>query len=104
MRHFGKHLSICIGWLLISELLCLILAFSFAILRAEWIRWLSLVCGIAAHVLLMGSCAGKCAHEDIAAYRADGTIISVMKPLLLGLCTTAPLWMLWGFLKMQGEQ
>ena len=24
-----------------------------------------------------------------------------MKPLLLGLCTAAPLWMLWCFLKMQ---
>lgn len=103
MRNFGKHLAVCIGWLLISEILCLILAFSFAILRAEWIRWLSLICGAAAHILLMFSAAGKCAHEDIAAYRADKARVSAAKPVLLGIGTAIPLWILWAMLKIMQD-
>ena len=104
MRNFGKHLGTCLLWLLLSEILCLILAFSFAILTAKWIRWLSLICGIAAHLLLMASVSGKLAHEDIADYRTDHSAVSPIKPLLLGVCTAVPLWILWVILKIMQEQ
>ena len=103
MRNFGKHLGTCLLWLLLSEILCLILAFSFAILTAKWIRWLSLICGIAAHLLLMGSVGGKLAHEDIADYRMDHSAVSPIKPLLLGVCTAVPLWILWFILKVMQD-
>ena len=99
MRNFGKHLLSCWLWLLISELLCLILAFSFAILRPEWIRWVSMICGITAHILLMGSCAGKLAHKDIVCYRTERKAIPIIQPVLLGIGTAIPLWLLWGILK-----
>ncbi|MBQ8920865.1 MAG: hypothetical protein IJ060_01725 [Oscillospiraceae bacterium] len=90
MPHFWKSCGICMIWLVISELLCLILAFSFAIINTSWIRWLSLLCGITAHCLLMGSCAQKIAQEDAALYRISRKRVSQKKPLLLAVFTVIP--------------
>jgi|GEM_PF-2995545 len=99
MLHFGKHYLRCLAWLVVSEILCLILAFSFAILSAEWIRWLSLACGVLAHALLMADCASKSALEDISAYRTTRINTSPLKPILLGIETAIPVFLLWVILK-----
>ena len=103
MYNIGKHCGRVLLWLLLSEILCLILAFSFAILRAEWVRWLSLICGAAAHVLLMASCGKQIAHADVAAYRSEGVKVSRVKPVLLGICAAVPLWVLWVLLKLNDQ-
>lgn len=90
MKFFWKHAGICLIWLLLSEILCFVLAFSFAILSAAWIRWLSLLCGIAAHIMLMGSCGQRCGKEDAADFRLTGDMRSPLKPLLLGILAMLP--------------
>lgn len=102
MLHFWKHLLRSLAWLLISELLCLILAFSFAILSFPWIRYVSLICGMLAHCLLIASCAKTIAHEDFAAYRA-GAKISPAKPFLLALGTALPLWAIYTVMLLNAE-
>ena len=103
MKLFRKHCLCCIGWLFISELLCLVLAFSFAILRPQWIRWLSLICGAAAHIALMGNCAQKVAAEDAAVFRQTQLRIPPYKPLLLAFLTALPLWILYGILWLHAD-
>ena len=91
MYHFRKHLGICMIRLLLSEILCLILAISFAILRASFlINMLGLVCGLTAHILLMQNCAAKIADADAKEHRVSGKQISVRKPLLLSAALTVP--------------
>ncbi len=90
MPHFWKSCGICMIRLAVSELLCLILAFSFAIINTSWIRWLSLLCGIAAHCLLMGSCAQQIAQEDAALYRMTRKRISGRKSLMLAAVSMIP--------------
>ena len=98
MKQFRKSLLSCLGWLAASELLCLVLAFSFAILRPEWIRWLSMGCGITAHVLLMGNCGQALAKRHTALFHQSGTRISSGFPVLLAFCTALPLWILYAIL------
>ena len=50
-----------------------------------------------------GSVGGKLAHEDIADYRMDHSAVSPIKPLLLGVCTAVPLWILWVILKVMQD-
>ena len=74
MNRFGKHLAVCFGWLLLSEILCLILGVSIAILRNPVIvRGAGILFGAAAHILLIGNAAQKTADEDAAFYRTSGT-------------------------------
>lgn len=91
MLHFWKYFGRCMIWLFLSEILCLILAFSLAILKASLLsRVLSLLFGVFAHVLLTGSCAQNIAKEDAADYRRGEKRVSPMKPLLLAVCTMLP--------------
>lgn len=103
MINFRKSVLTCLGWLLISELLCLVLSFSFAILRPQWIRWLSLCCGILAHCLLMATAGKSCAQPQIAHYRETQQEASPLLPFLLGLITAIPLWLLWGILYLNRD-
>lgn len=103
MPFFLKSYLRCLLWLVISEILCLILAFSFAILRPAWIRWLSLGCGLLAHCLLMGSCAQGIANDALARNRRGGSRVSAAFSLLLGCCTALPLWLEWVLLFMNAD-
>ena len=94
MNHFGKHLMHGILWLIASEILCLILAVSLAILRDHpVIRLIGLVFGITAHVLLIWNCAQKAADEDTALYRRSGSRSRLLKPLLIGLILMIPAYL-----------
>lgn len=104
MNHFGKHLLHGMLWLLGSEVLCLILAVSLAILRDHpVIRLIGLIFGIAAHVLLIGNCAQKAADEDAALYRTSGAQIRIIKPLLIGVCLTVPSYLTYLLLTVNPE-
>ena len=82
MKQFWRSCASCIAWLAVSELLCLVLAFSFAILRPAWIRYLSLLCCAAAHLLLMWQCGEKTALRDAAGFRLTGRRVPRKKALL----------------------
>lgn len=103
MKQIGKNCAVCLVWLLISEIMCLVLAFSFAILRPDWLRWLSMACGITAHILLMGSCAQKIADADAAEYRRSGLRIPRKKPVLLSLFVMLPQIILYLLLWLNAE-
>ena len=91
MKLFGKHLLHGMLWLLASEILCLILAVSLAILRDHAImRIIGLVFGITAHVLLIGSCAQKAAGDDAVIYRTEGKKSKALKPVLISVLLTVP--------------
>ena len=82
MIQFGKHLVRLLLWLLLSELFCLVLAFSFALLGGSLLlHAASIFCGIAVHILLIGSTARKTAEDDLRTNRQTGTALSVKKPL-----------------------
>ena len=95
MRHFLKSLLSLLLWLLISELLCLILSFSFAIMRAEIFRWMSLFFGALAHILLMGNAGRNIAAADAAEYRISRKKRPVPFSVGLGICTAIPLWIVY---------
>lgn len=81
----------CMIWQLLSEILCLILAFSVALLRNPVIvRGMGLLFGITAHILLTANCAQNAAAEDAVLYRTDGIRMNSAKPLLLALCAMLP--------------
>lgn len=91
MIHFWKHLLHGILWLCASEMLCLILAVSFAIIgNAAAIRIIALIFGVTAHILLIGSCAVKAAAEDAAFFRAAKTRTKIRKPLTIALILLLP--------------
>lgn len=91
MYHFGKHLLHSNIWLLASEILCLILAFSFAILGSHpVIRIICLIFSITAHMLLIGSCAAKAAADDVALFRTAKIRVKPYKPLSIALILTLP--------------
>ena len=84
MKHFGNHLLKSLLWLIASEILCLILAFSLAILPDHpVIRVISLIFGLTAHVLLIANCAQKTAAEDLILYRTEKYQTRILKPLLI---------------------
>ena len=91
MKRFGKHLLNGFLWLLASEILCLILAVSLAILRdSPVIRIIGLLFGITAHVLMIGSCAQKAAGDDAVLYRTKGIRTGIPKPALISVLLTVP--------------
>ncbi len=103
MKQFCKHYFHCLLWLLLSEILGLVLAFSFAIINTKWSPYVSLVCGILTHVLLMGSAAQTLAKRDAAQYRINGKRRPAGMPPLLGLATALPFWLLYLLLQMQAD-
>ena len=91
MKHFGKHLVQCMVRLLLSEILCLVLAVSTAILGDKLpVQAVGLLCGVLAHSLLIGSCAQKCAAEDAVLYRTERIRISPWKVILTAVCAMIP--------------
>ena len=74
-----------------KKLLCLVLAFSFAIIRAAvWRRIVSLLCGLSAHILLMKTCAENTAAADCKTERLSGKQFTVKTPVLLSLALMLP--------------
>ena len=90
MEHFGKHLIRCAVWVLLSEILCLVLAVSAAIFGQKPVQIIGMIFGVTAHILLMGSCAQKCAKEDAVLYRTAGRRISSCKIILISLLAALP--------------
>lgn len=91
MKHFGKHLLKSLLWLIASEILCLILAFSLAILPDHPVmRVIDLLFGITAHILLIANCAQKAASEDLILYRTSKYRTLILKPLLIAILLTLP--------------
>ena len=104
MNRFGKHLAVCFGWLLLSEILCLILGISIAILRNPVIvRGSGILFGAAAHILLIGNAAQKTADEDAAFYRTSGTRTKTVKPLLIAFCSMLPACVTYLLLRLNPE-
>ena len=96
MKQFRNHLVRLLLRLLLSEMLCLILAFSFALFgSARLLQSAGMLCGITAHVLLVGSAAQKAADDDLRLYRQTGTRTDVGKPLLLAVCGMLPAFLLY---------
>ena len=102
MQHFRKHLTACMIRLLLSELLCLVLAFSFAILRASLLtEMLSLLCGMLAHILLIGNCACDIADSDASHSHSEQH--TVRKPILLAAALMLPAYLSYLILFFQAE-
>lgn len=91
MNHTGKHMLHGLLWLLGSEILCLILAFSLAILPDHpAVRIIGLIFGITAHILMIGSCAQRAAAEDVVMYRASKVRTRISKILLIAVILMLP--------------
>lgn len=103
MFRMRKSYAKSLFWLATSELLCLVLAFSFAILPQLWARWSGLICCLLAHILMLGSCAGSVADEDIAVYRREKREPSIFSPVLLGFLTALPRFLLGGLLWLHAD-
>ena len=102
MQHFRKHLTACMIRLLLSELLCLVLAFSFAILRASLLtEMLSLLCGMLAHIQLIGNCACDIADSDASHSHSEQH--TVRKPILLAAALMLPAYLSYLILFFQAE-
>ena len=102
MQHFRKHLTACMIRLLLSELLCLVLAFSFAILRASLLtEMLSLLCGMLAHIPLIGNCACDIADSDASHSHSEQH--TVRKPILLAAALMLPAYLSYLILFFQAE-
>ena len=98
MFPFRKSVLSCLGWLAGSELICLVMAFSFALLPQSWARWLSLAFCSLAHCLLMSECGAAAAKRDLAVYRNEKKQTSRQSPLLLGAAAAVPRCLLYGIL------
>lgn len=104
MKTFWKSCGLCLSAVLISELLCLILAFSFAIIRnSGWLQIVSLICGVLAHILLMGSAAQKAAQADALLYRREGIRIHTVQPVLTALVGILPFSVIYLLLCMKPQ-
>jgi len=104
MRNFCKHLTQSMVWLLLSEILCLILGVSVAILHNPVIvRGMGLLFGVTAHILLTASCAQKAAAEDAVLYRTEGIRMNAKKPLLLAFCTMLPAYLTYLLLRLNAD-
>ena len=104
MKNFGKHLLQGILWLTASEVLCLILAVSLAILPDHpAVRMIALCFGISAHMLLMGSCAQRAAAEDLILYRSEAYRIRILKPILVAVILTLPSYVTYILLTVNAE-
>ena len=104
MKYFGKHLLSGLLWLIASEILCLILAFSLAILPDHpLIRVIGLLFGITAHVLLIANCAQKAAAEDLILYRISKYRTNILKQLLIAILLTFPSYFTYSLLAANPE-
>ena len=91
MNHTGKHMLRAMLWLLGAEILCLILAFSLAILPDHpAVRIIGLLFGITAHILILGSCAQRADAEDVIIYRTSKVKTKIGKILLIAAVLMLP--------------
>lgn len=103
---FGKCLLHCLAWLLISVMMCMFLAFSFAIISGDsdgsfsFIQLLSIVCCMLAHCLLMGHAGKTVADRCLLEARTGGSKPVRDFSLLLGICSALPLWAIYSVLWM----
>ncbi|MDD5947963.1 MAG: hypothetical protein PUC41_09275 [Oscillospiraceae bacterium] len=88
----------CLIWLLLSHIMCLVLAFSFAILPKNAMRYLGLLCCLITQVLLMGNCAVNIAKEHLALYRTERIIVPKWEPAVMSLLTALPALILYSLL------
>lgn len=98
MPNFQKHLGKLIGWLAVSELLCLILAFSFAIIGGTVAKYLGLILGLTAHILLMRNAAHSAADACVIYYRKDKIRVSSRFIVALGILSAIPHYLLYVWL------
>ncbi|MBP0968402.1 MAG: hypothetical protein J5722_12265 [Oscillospiraceae bacterium] len=104
MKQFGEHLVRLLLWLLLSEVFCLVLAFSFALLGGALpLRIAGMLCGITAHVLLMYSTAKRTAEDDLRTYRQTGNAMPRRKPLLFAVCGMLPAFLLYLLLMLRRD-
>ncbi len=103
MYHLMKNTLHCLIWLLLSHIMCLVLAFSFAILPQNAMQYLSLFCCLLTQVLLMGSCAVNIAKEHLALYRTNRSIIPRWQPAVMSLLTALPSLLLYLLLWVMPE-
>ncbi len=95
MSRLMKNTARCLVWLLLSHIMCLVLAFSFAILPQAAMRYLSLFCCLITQALLMGNCGVNIAREHLALYRTERKIVPKWEPLTMSLLVAVPLLMLY---------
>lgn len=98
MSRFLKDTARCLVWLLLAEIMCLVLAFSFAILPQAAMQYLSLFCCLLAYVLLMGNCGMNIAKDHVVLYRQQREEIPLWRPVCMSLLTAVPLLILYGVL------
>lgn len=98
MSRLLKDTARCLVWLLLSEMMCLVLAFSFAILPQAAMQYLSLFCCLLAYVLLMGNCGMNIAKDHVVLYRQQRVEIPNWQPLVMSLLTAVPLLVFYGIL------
>ncbi len=95
MSRLIKNTLRCLVWLLLSHIMCLVLAFSFAILPQSAMRYLSLACCLITQVLLMGNCGVNIAKEHLALYRMERKIVPKWEPAVMSLLVAVPLLVLY---------
>lgn len=100
---FRKSLFQCLAWLLVSELMCLVIAFSFALLPSEGWRWVSMICGILAHCLLMLHAGKEAANRYLIEVRTGGNPPKKITPFLLALLTALVLWIFYAVLWVKAD-
>lgn len=94
--HFRKHLGSCLLRQLLSEILCLVLAFSFALLgHALLLQLLQTLCCLTAHILLTADGASKISADDRRTERLTGKTIPVIELPLLTFAAVSPAYLLY---------
>ncbi len=97
MPHFLKYLGKLLLWLLLSEIMCLFLAFSFAIIGGKIAAWLGQCCNLTAHLLLLTYAASNLARDSVADYRRNHCRIRTISMFLLAFWVAFPQWLLTTF-------
>jgi hypothetical protein len=95
---FGKCFLQCLAWLLISVMMCMLLAFGFALISGDFWQLLGLVCCALVHCLLMAHAGKTVAERCLFECRTGGDKPMRDISLLLGVCTALPLWAIYSVL------
>ncbi|MCR4761500.1 MAG: hypothetical protein K5705_14750 [Oscillospiraceae bacterium] len=94
--HFRKHLGCCLLRQLLSEILCLVLSFSFALLgHAKPLQLLQTVCCLTAQILLTADGAATISADSRRTERLTGKTFPAVRPLLLSLAAVLPAYLLY---------
>ncbi|MCI5817164.1 hypothetical protein [Ruminococcus sp.] len=98
----SKAMLLGVGSLLLSEILCLFVAFSCAMLAVSLpaAKWFSILCTTGIHLGLMADYAVKIARRDRVEERRFQLPHRQSRPFWMGLASVAPLILLWGLLML----